>query len=588
MREKKGDTLNTKAFAKKIKEKNKASNIYMFVSVLSGIGTTFLSIGLMNLFIRDVATPQNIVLIISGICSMQLIKALFYSIGMWHAHNAAYQSLTDIRLDIIEHLKHLPLSFFQKRKVGDLTNIISHDVEQIEGYLAHAQPEIVITKMIPVLVVAGLIMVDWRLALVLVLPFPVMLIFRKFTTRLWGKTFKRYAESTRKMSEDLIEYISGMPAIKAFSTDEQKTESILIRINTYIDWIKKIMYTISVPMSFTRMLLEIGFVLVVIVGSNLVIDGQISTVRFILAIILSILFPSALIKLMTFNHTEIVLGRSVESIASIMREERRPEYSYRRNVGFGDIKMKNVSFSYDGNDIVLKNINLIFKENTINAIVGSSGSGKSTIANLIMGFWPVLQGQITIGDNDISELNEKNLSNLVSIVQQEVFLYNSTIAENIRIGRSNASMEEVIEVAKKACIHEMISSLPDGYNTMVGEGGAKLSGGEKQRIAIARIMLKNAPIIILDEATAAIDSYNEHLIQEAINNLSKSKTLIVIAHHLNTIVNSDQIVVIDKGSVVASGKHETLLDTCLIYSDMVRAQNEVDHWEIRKVEGEIA
>ncbi|MBS7527960.1 ABC transporter ATP-binding protein [Fusibacter paucivorans] len=580
--------MNTKSFAKKMKEKNKGANRYMFISVLPGIATTFLSVWLMSLFMQGAATRQNISLAVIGICFMQFAKAFFYAIGIWHAHHAAYQSLTDIRLEMIAHLKQLPISFFQKRSVGDLTKIISHDVEQIEVYLAHAQPEMMITKLVPVLAVIGLTAVDWRLALVLVLPFPLMVVFRKITGRLWGKTFKRYAQSTKEMSEDLTEYISGMPTIKAFATDEQKTETILLRINTYIDWMKKIMHTISIPTSLTRMLLEIGIVLVVLVGVMLMNTGELSTTRFILAIILAGMFPSALIKLMTFNHTEIVLGRSLDSIASIMGEAPKKAYAYNGNITPGAVKMRNVSFSYDGSHTVLQAINLVFEKNTVNAIVGLSGSGKSTIANLIMGFWPVTEGHVTIGDHDINKLNEKDISKLVSIVQQDVFMYNASIAENIRIGRSNASMEDVISVAKKAQIHDMISQMPNGYDTLVGEAGAKLSGGEKQRIAIARIMLKNAPIIILDEATAAIDAYNEKLIQEAIHNLCKQKTLIVIAHHLNTIANADQIVVMDRGRVAATGKHNDLLENCSIYSEMVHAQNEVDHWEIRETKGVMA
>ncbi|MTI55900.1 ABC transporter ATP-binding protein [Geosporobacter ferrireducens] len=574
--------MNTKTFTKQIKAKNKASDLYMFVSVLSGIATTFSVIWLVNQFVTGEVTLQKITLAGAGVCLLQLMKAVFYAVGIWRAHDAAYQSLADIRLDIVSHLKRLPLSFFQKRKAGDLANIINHDVEQIEVYLAHAQPEIKITLLIPLLVALSMLMIDWRLALALITPFPVMLLYQKFVYTLWGKTLKRYIQSTKEMSEDLIEYISAMPAVKAFSTDEQKTGAVLSRMKAYIDWVKKIMYTVSVPLSLVQMLLEIGLVLVVIVGAGLMISGQLSMTRFILALILSGLFSGSLIKYMSFHHADIVLNKSVESIATITGEEPLPDYPYKGNLRSGDIELRDVTFSYDGREEVLKEVNLIFKENTINAIVGSSGSGKSTIANLIMGFWPVEQGAITIGGKNIAGINEQDLSGLVSIVQQDTFLFNATIAENIRIGRVGASMEEVIEAAKKARIHDMISSLPHGYDTMVGEGGAKLSGGEKQRIAIARIMLKNAPIIILDEATAAIDPYNEHLIQEAISNLSQNKTLIIIAHHLNTIVNADQIIVMGKGSVIASGKHSKLLDTCPLYGKMIKAQKEVDSWEIKQ------
>ncbi|EHQ91064.1 ABC transporter ATP-binding protein [Desulfosporosinus youngiae] len=574
--------MNTKTLTKQIKSKNKALDIYMFVSVLSGIATTFLVVWLVNLFISGQVSLQKIAMVGAGICISQTVKAIFYAIGIGRAHDAAYRSLAEIRLDIVSHLKKLPLSFFQKRKTGDLTNIINHDVEQIEIYLAHAQPEIKITLLLPLLAAVSMLVIDWRLALALITPFPVMAIYQKFIYKLWGKTLKRYIQSTKEMSEDLIEYIGAMPAVKAFSTDEQKTGKVLSRMQAYITWVKKIMYTISVPLSIVQMLLEIGLILVVIVGAGLMINGQLSIIRFILALILSNLFSAALIKYMSFHHSDIMLNKSAESIVTILGEEPRPDYSHDKELRPGDIELRNVTFSYDEKNKALKEVNLTFRQNTISAIVGSSGSGKSTIANLIMGFWQAEQGTITIGGKRIDKMNERDLSSLVSIVQQESFLFNATIAENILIGSGEATREEVVEAAQKARIHEMISNLPKGYDTMAGEGGAKLSGGEKQRIAIARIILKNAPIIILDEATAAIDPYNEHLIQEAISNLSKSKTLIVIAHHLNTIVNADQIVVMDQGCMAASGKHSKLLDTCPLYSDMVKAQNEVDHWEIKQ------
>ncbi len=576
--------MDTKTLTKQIKTKNKASDRYMTVSVLSGIATTFLVVWLVNLFITEQVSIQKIALAGGGIVLFQVMKAVFYAIGTGRAHDAAYRSLAEIRLDMVSHLKKLPLSFFQKRKTGDLANIINHDVEQIEIYLAHAQPEIKITLLLPALTALSMLAIDWRLGLALVAPFPVMVLYQKFVYKLWDKTLKRYIQSTKEMSEDLIEYISTMPAIKAFATDEQKTGAVLSRMRAYISWVKKIMYTVSVPLSMVQMLLEIGLVLVVIVGAGLMISGQLSLIRFILALILANLFSSSLIRYMSFHHADIVLGRPEESIASITGESPRPDYPRDPSLGPGDIKLRDVTFSYDGREEALKEVSLTFRENTVNAIVGSSGSGKSTIASLIMGFWPVEQGRVTIGGKNIATINERDLSGLVSIVQQDTFLFNATIAENIRIGRAEASKEEIIEAAQKARIHEMINNLPEGYDTVVGEGGAKLSGGEKQRIAIARMMLKNAPIIILDEATAAIDPYNEHLIQEAMTNLSQNKTLIIIAHHLNTIVNADQIIVMDGGRMIAGGKHRELLDTCPLYQEMVQAQKQVDHWEIKKTQ----
>ncbi len=579
--------MDSKELTKQIKAQNNSSNVYMFISVLAGVAATFLVVWLVHLLMTGQAAWENVALAGAGVCLLQLLKAIFYAVGVRHAHDAAYRSLAEIRLMILRHLKRLPLSFFQKRQVGDLTNIISHDVEQIEVYLAHARPEIVITILLPLLVTASLLVIDWRLALALVAPIPVMLLYQKFIYRVWAKTLARYIRSTREMSADLIEYISTMPAIKAFATDEQKTAAVLSRMKEYIAWVKKIMHTVSVPMSLIQMLLETGLVLVIIVGAGLMLGGELPVTQFILALILAGLFSAALIKYLSFHHADIVLGRSVESIATILGEEPRPDYPHDRELRAGDIELHGVSFSYDGRENALQDVNLTCKENTVNAIVGASGSGKSTIAHLIMGFWRAEQGWVTIGGKDVAKMNEKDLAALVSIVQQEVFLFNDTMAENIRLGRREASMDEVIKAAQKARIHETIQTLPDGYGTLAGEGGARLSGGEKQRVALARMMLKNAPIVILDEATAAIDPYNEHLIQEAIRNLSENKTLIVIAHHLNTIINADQIIVMDAGRVAATGRHSELLQTCPLYAAMVKAQARVDHWRIKQI-GEVA
>ena len=231
----------------------------------------------------------------------------------------------------------------------------------------------------------------------------------------------------------------------------------------------------------------------------------------------------------------------------------------------------------------LKNINLTFKKNSLNAFVGASGCGKSTVSNLLMGFWDADEGQILINGKDIKEYSQENISMLIGSVQQEVILFDLSIFENIAIGKLNATKEEVIEAAKKARCHDFISALPNGYETRVGEMGVKLSGGEKQRISIARMILKNAPILILDEAMAAVDSENERLISEAIDDLSKDKTIITIAHHLNTIRDSDQIIVMDKGVVLDAGSHEELMKRCEFYKDMVEAQNKVDRWNLKEV-----
>ncbi|MCR4948520.1 MAG: ATP-binding cassette domain-containing protein, partial [Treponema sp.] len=298
------------------------------------------------------------------------------------------------------------------------------------------------------------------------------------------------------------------------------------------------------------------------------------------------LFTSSIAKIATLQHYGIVFNQSMSGIWSILGKPflNRPEQS--EEAHNGDITISDLNFSYSDEKEVLKNISLNITKGSKVAFVGASGCGKTTLANLLMGFWEVTSGNIKIGGKDIRSYSEKELNKLFSIVQQENFLFNLSMEENIRIGKPVATKTGIIEAAKKARIHDFISSLPQGYDTLAGEAGVKFSGGEKQRISIARMMLKDAPIIILDEATAAVDTENEKMIQSAIEDLSRDKTVIMIAHHLNTIRDADQIVVMEEGRIIDSGKHKELLTRCALYKKMVEEQNRVDNWKIKETKND--
>jgi ATP-binding cassette subfamily B protein len=572
--------MTTEKLIKQIKAKNRVSNLNMFISVASGLGTTLLIVLLLHLYREGGLTAERILQIGSGIVALQIAKAIFYAVGLWKAHDAAYKSLADLRLDIVSHLKKLPIGFFQKRKVGDLANIVNHDVEQIEIYLAHTQPEMIATTLVAALIAAIMFVVDWRLALCVLGALAGMLLLLSLLFMLWTGLLKRYTQATKQMAEGLMEYIAVMPAVKAFSKSETKTESLIAFIRNYVRTMRRMMIGVSIPQGVVLSVLQGGVFLVVAIGLQLFVDGGISLTRFILALVLSNAFTAAMIKYMTYEHAGILLKRSAENIVSIIGET--PVSPSDAALPNGDIELRNVTFSYDEHEQALKDVSIVFRKGATSAIVGSSGSGKSTVANLIMGFWRTDEGSVTIGGKNIAKAGEDTSTNLISIVQQESFLFNTSIAENIAIGRQGASRAEIVEAAKSAYIHDTIESLPNGYETIVGEGGAKLSGGEKQRVAIARVMLKNTPVIILDEATAAIDPYNEHLIQQAIVNMSRGKTLIVIAHHLSTIRGADQIVVMDGGRTLATGRHEELMNDCPLYREMTAAQEQVDTWEIKE------
>jgi ATP-binding cassette subfamily B protein len=577
--------LETKTLVKQIKAKNRASNLYVFVSVLSGIGTTLLTVMPVHLLFAGELTRKRIWQIGAGIAVLQIAKAVFYALGLWRAHRAAYRSLTDLRLGIISHLKKLPLGFFQKRMTGDLATIIGHDVEQIEIYLAHTQPEIIATTLIAAFITALMFIVDWRLALCLLVPVAAALGLLALIFVLWSGLIARYNQATKEMAENLMEYTAILPAVKAFSKSERKSGALIAYIKNYVKVMCRMILGVSVPQGIVMMILQTGVFLVIVLGIHLLSGGGISVTRFVLGLVLSAAFSGAMIKYMSYEHAGILLNRSAANIISITGEVAAQEKG-KTTLTNGDIAFENLTFSYDGREDALKDINVVFRQGETSAIVGSSGSGKSTIANLIMGFWKTEKGRVTIDGKNIAEADEHELTKLISIVQQESFLLNTSIADNIAIGRQGADREAIVRAAKLACIHETISALPEGYDTTVGEGGVKLSGGEKQRIAIARVILKNTPVLILDEATAAVDPYNEQLIQEAILNLSRDKTLIVIAHHLSAITVADRIIVMDKGRVAAAGKHGELIASCPIYAEMVAAQEAVDQWEIKASCGE--
>jgi ABC transporter len=383
------------------------------------------------------------------------------------------------------------------------------------------------------------------------------------------------------MQEELMEYVKNISVIKAFAKEEVISDRTLKTAKEYINWVKKSMGAVTIPMGLINIFMEIGVVIVMILGSFFLSKGEITLPRFILSIILSSIFTSSINKTATLQHFSIVFKEAIKSIGKILTIA-LPIEKKDDELQSGNIEFKNVNFEYIQGSFKLQNINLLIEKNTLNAFVGPSGCGKSTIANLIMGFWDIENGQINISGKNISEYSEQSISKLIGSVQQEAILFNISIFENIAIGKENATKEEVIEAAKKARCHDFIEALPNKYDTKVGEMGVKLSGGEKQRISIARMILKNAPILILDEAMAAVDSENEKLIEEAINDLSKNKTVITIAHHLNTIKNSNQIIVMNKGVIVDRGTHEELMNRCNFYQTMVKAQNKVDRWNLKE------
>ena len=569
-----------KELRKKVIGKNGLSNLLLALKIVCDLIPQILLVYLISSLITSNISEDNLKYIFLGIFISFALKGVFYYFATRVAHEKAYEKLTELRLDIIGHLKKLSLGFFKEHNTGELTNIVQHDVEQVEVYLAHGLPEIMSVTLLPTIIFIAMIFVDWRLALGMIAGVPLMYLVKVLSQKTMDKNFAIYFNHENKMREELMEYVKNISVIKAFAKEEEISERTLKTAREYIYWVKKSMGAITIPMGLIDIFMEIGVVIVMIMGSIFLYYGEITTPNFILAIILSSAFTASISKTATLQHFSIVFREALNAIGKVLTVP-LPNKKTEQDLEFGNIEFKDVNFAYGKDGFELKNINLTFKKNSLNAFVGASGCGKSTVSNLLMGFWDADKGQILINGKDIKEYSQENISMLIGSVGQEVILFDLSIFENISIGKLNATKEEVIEAAKKARCHDFISALPNGYETRVGEMGVKLSGGEKQRISIARMILKNAPILILDEAMAAVDSENERLIGEAIDDLSKDKTVITIAHHLNTIRNSDQIIVMDKGLVLDTGSHEELMKRCDFYRDMVEAQNKVDRWNLK-------
>ena len=569
-----------KELRKKVIGKNSLSNSLLALKIVFDLIPQILLVYLISSLITNNINEGNLKYIFLGIFISFALKEVFYYFATKVAHEKAYEKLTELRLDIIGHLKKLSLGFFKEHNTGELTNIVQHDVEQVEVYLAHGLPEIMSVTLLPTIIFIAMIFVDPRLALGMIAGVPLMYLVKVLSQKTMDKNFSIYFNHENKMREELMEYVKNISVIKAFAKEEEISERTLKTAREYIYWVKKSMGAIIIPMGLIDIFMEIGVVIVMILGSIFLYQGNITTPNFILAIILSSAFTASISKTATLQHFSIVFKEALKAIGKVLTVP-LPNKKIEQGLEFGNIEFKDVNFAYGKDGFELKNINLTFKKNSLNAFVGASGCGKSTVSNLLMGFWDADSGRIEINGKDIKDYSQENISNLIGSVQQEVILFDLSIFDNIAIGKLNATKEEVIEAAKKARCHDFISALPNGYETRVGEMGVKLSGGEKQRISIARMILKNAPILILDEAMAAVDSENERLIGEAIDDLSKDKTIITIAHHLNTIRDSDQIIVMDKGVVLDAGSHEELMKRCDFYKDMVDAQNKVDRWNLK-------
>ncbi|MBN3346942.1 ABC transporter ATP-binding protein [Clostridium botulinum] len=486
-----------------------------------------------------------------------------------HAYRDAYMTAAEGRANLAEHMRKLPLGYLFCKDAGMLGNMMMGDFTMVESGMSHVIPKLMGALVTPVLAFIGLAFMDWRMSLSMFAAMPVALLIIIGTSKLQKVLGRELTEAKVDASNRLQEYLTGIRVIKSCNMTGEHFKHLE---GSFYNLMKKSIkmegLLQSIVLTVTP-LLRAGLTVMIYVGSYLLMGGTLTimTLATFLVIGTRIFEPlsEVIINLAELRYDAQAGERIIKFMEEpVMSGEKSPPSS-------NDIELQHVDFSYD-NVKVLKDVSTKMKEGTLTALVGPSGSGKSTALKLVARFYDPQQGKVLLGKEDMKEMNPESLLKRISMVFQDVYLFQDTIGNNIRFGREDATQKEVEEAAKKACCHDFIMKLPQGYDTAVGEGGCTLSGGEKQRVSIARAMLKDAPVVLLDEATASLDPENEMDVQKAINQLIKGRTVIVIAHKLKTIRSADNIIVLDDGKVVEQGKHEELIKLKGLYARLWKLQ----------------
>lgn len=551
------------------------------VSVLAGLLPYFCIYRIIEHFISGTVT-MNLIFTWSCLAlAAYVVKVLFFGLSTGLSHYAAYHILEGLRLRVADRLLHAPLGEAAAHSIGEIKNIMVDKIENIEPPLAHMIPEGTGHIALPVLSIVLMAVIDWRIALASLITLPFSMICMMLTFQISGRNFEKYNESNAVMNSTIVEYVEGIEVIKAFGRSGASYEKFAKAITDYKVFVVKWLSSTWVTFKLAFALFPSTLLGTLPVSLFLASSGQITSAQAALSVMLSMSMVTSLGQIEVFMNSIKEVQLTVEELQTYLEMPELPEPEKPAALRDCSVELKRVHFSYskDSGD-VLRGIDLRLPAGSFTALVGPSGGGKSTVARLIARFWDVTEGEILVGGVKITDMPLSQLSDTVSFVTQDNFLFRCSLKENIRLGNPAASDSEVYAAARAAQCDEFIRKLPQGYDTPAGEAGKRLSGGEKQRIAIARMILKNAPVVIMDEATAFTDPENEDKIQRSISALTKGKTLLVIAHRLSTIRNADNIVVLKNGRIEAQGKQEELLETCPLYRKMWEAHIGAKDWAV--------
>lgn len=537
------------------------SSIAMIVIVFSILFQIFDGTSLASLYKGFIAI--GLLVVFKGICNM---------VADMKKHSAGFDIVQQIRERMIIKLKKFSLGFYTNERLGEINTILHKDVDNMSLVVGHMWSRMFGDFLIGAVVFIGLASIDFKLAILMAVSVPIALVFLYLTIKQSEKIENQNNSALLDMVSLFVEYVRGIPVLKSFSNNKSLDNELMNKTKKFGETSKSASRFKAKQLSIFGFLLDIGYLVLLIAGTIFVVKGKLDVLNFIIFAVISKEFYKPFASMEQHYMYYVSAVDSYERLSRILYADVIPDKVNGIIPKDNDIAFENIDFSYEKDEFKMEKLSFSIAEKTMTALVGESGSGKTTITNLLLRFYDVHKGKITLGGTDIRDIPYDELLDRISIVMQNVQLFDNTIEENIKVGKKGATKEEIIEAAKKARIHDFIMSLPKGYETDIGENGGILSGGQRQRISIARAFLKDAPILILDEMTSNVDPVNESLIQDAITELAKNRTVLVVAHHLKTIQKADQILVFQKGNLLEKGKHGELLEKDGYYTKLWKAQ----------------